>query len=166
MANTITGYIHHIGLTEAIPYRDKVFYKRELVLDASHYDRFTGNKFENYPKMELANNNCSLLDQFKVGDLVTVSFVLAGRKVEKDGQTSYFTNINAYKVEPFVRQGQNQPPQQPQTAAPSQSPTQQVQAPPAAPNDPYSASQQPFPPAVNENGDPFDPKKGDDDLPF
>lgn len=166
MANTITGYIHYIGPTEAIPYRDKVFYKRELVLDASHYDRFSGAKFENYPKMELTNNNCSVIDQFKVGDLVTVSFALAGRKVEKDGQISYYTNINAYKVEYFARQAQNQPSQAFQMAAPPQSPTPQMQAPQMAQNDPYSGNSQTFPPAVDENGSPLGQGKSEDDLPF
>lgn len=150
MANTITGKILVIGQTEAIPYQDKTFYKRELVLDASRFDQYSGQKFENYPKFEFTGNNCSSLDQFKIGQVVTVSFVLSGRRVEKNGQVSFFTNVTGYKVEPYVRQNQPQQVAQPvQQAAPSYQPE----------------SAQPFPPAVDENGNPLG--TGDDgDLPF
>lgn len=166
MANTITGRILLIGQTEAIPYQDKVFYKRELVLDASRYDQYSGNKFENYPKFEMTGNNCSQLDQYHQGDLVTVSFVLSGRKVEKDGNVSYFTNVTAYKVEPYQRmaqQPQNYVPQTSQSPAPYQQATQQPQMAQQPQNAAPAASQQPFPPAVDENGNPIG---GEDDLPF
>ena len=108
MANTITGKVLLIGQTEAIPYQDKVFYKREWVLDASRFDQYSGQKFENYPKLEFVGNNCSQLDQFQIGQLVTVSFVLSGRKVEKDGNVNYFTNASGYNIEHYVRQNQPQ----------------------------------------------------------
>ena len=149
MANTITGKILVIGKTEAIPYQDKTFYKRELVLDASRFDQFSGKKFENYPKFEFTGNNCSSLDQFQIGQVVTVSFVLSGRRVEKNGQVSYFTNVTGYKVEPYVSKNQPQQVAQPvRQAAPSYQPE----------------AAQPFPPAVDENGNPLGGEDGD--LPF
>ena len=165
MANTITGRILLIGQTEAIPYQDKVFYKRELVLDASRYDQYSGNKFENYPKFVMTGNNCSQLDQYHQGDLVTVSFVLSGRKVEKDGNVSFFTNVTAYKVEPYQRvvQPQNNGIQPSQPTALYQPSAQQQQMAPQPQNVAPVAGQQPFPPAVDENGNPIG---GDDDLPF
>lgn len=42
MAFQISGIIQHIGNTESIPYQDKVFKKRELVLDCSYRNQFTG----------------------------------------------------------------------------------------------------------------------------
>lgn len=175
MANTITGIILIIGQTVAVPTNNQngqPFYKRELILDASRYDQFSGRKFENYPKFEFVGNNCTMLDQFQVGQAVTVSFVLSGRKVEKDGQVNYFTNITGYKVELYQRQ-------QPQQAAPYQGQTQpayQGQAQPAyqpqQPSNPFPATAptgapapQPFPPAVDEDGNPLGTGE-DGDLPF
>lgn len=155
MANTITGKILVIGQTEAIPYQDKTFYKRELVLDASRFDQYSGQKFENYPKFEFTGNNCSSLDQFQIGHVVTVSFVLSGRRVVKNGQVSFFTNVTGYKVEPYVRQNQSQQVAQPQQVA---KPVQQA----ASSYQPEAA--QPFPPAVDENVNPLGSDDGD--LPF
>ena len=116
MANTITGIILFIGQTVAVPTNNQngqPFYKRELVLDASRIEQFTQRRFENYPKFEFVGNNCAILDQFQVGQIVTVSFVLSGRKIEKNGQVSYFTNVTGYKVELYQRQPQMvQQPQQ------------------------------------------------------
>lgn len=118
MANTISGKIMVIGQIESIPYQGNVFNKRELVLDASHYDPMTGDKFENYPRLEFTGKHVNDLDGFQVGQLVTVSFALSGRRNEKNGIVSYFTNIQGYKVEPFQRAARPQQPQQ-QVAAPA-----------------------------------------------
>lgn len=155
MANTITGRILLIGEVENIHYQDKVFSKREVVLDCSRFDTMTGEKMENYPKFEFTGKHVDDLNNYQVGQFVTVSFVLSGRKVEKDGKTSYFTNITAFKIEPYQRYNssaqQAQPAQAytpPQTAAQSR---QHVASPQPAP----------FPPNVDEQGNP-----AKDDLPF
>ena len=173
MANTITGIILVIGQTEAIPVPNSpnAFYKRELVLDASRFDQFSGQKFENYPRLEFTNNNCAKLDQFQVGQLVTVSFTLSGRKTEKDGIVCYFTNVTGYDIALYQRQPQNV--QQPQQVYQGQQQYQAApqQAAPAQPANPFPATaptgqmaQQPFPPAVDENGNPIG--ENPDDLPF
>lgn len=139
MANTINGKILVIGQTENIPYRDKVFSKRELVLDATRFDAMTGQPFENYPKFEFVGRHVSDLDGFQVGQAVIVSFVLSGRKRQKDGMDIYITSVQGYKIEPLQRLadqpqqqqgGYSQPsvsqyPQQPQ--APAQQPVMQPQ---------------------------------------
>ena len=154
MANTITGIILFIGDTVAVQSQNgQPFNKRELVLDASRYEQFTGRKIENYPKLEFIGNKCSILDQFQVGQLVTVSFFLSGRKSEKNGYVNYFTNVTGYDVELYQRQPDAQ------QAANYQG--QAVQPQPATPTQPM-AGEQPFPPAVDENGNPI----GNDDLPF
>ena len=174
MANTITGFILQIGQTVAVPTRNgQPFQKRELLLDSSNYDRFTGQKIENYPLMEFTQNNCQKLDNFKPGDLVTVSFVLSGVKSEKDGQVRYFTHVKGYDIVPYQRQNQgqmqNQVHQGVQTAAHSQLPTQGQQMSQQGQNTAQTAAsgapaQQPFPPAVDENGNPINGNA--DDLPF
>ena len=40
-----------------------------------------------------------MLDEFSIDDTVKVSFNLRGRKWEKDGQVSYFTNLEAWRIE-------------------------------------------------------------------
>ena len=104
MANQISGKVLIIEDEVTIPTRSgNTFTKRQIVLDASHYDPMTGQKFENYPAFDFVGNRVSELDKFKVGDLVTISFALNGRPFEKDGKTTYFTSVNGYKVEPYQR---------------------------------------------------------------
>lgn len=173
MAFQISGIIQHIGNTESIPYQDKVFKKRELVLDCSYRNQFTGQiERANYPKFEFTGNHVDDLNGFNMGDIVTVSFSLNGSRSEKDGQVRYFTNVQGYKIEKYQsrynqQQGGNQTAQatngnQP---TPTQGACQSAQqaamesarnaAAPPAPN---------FPPAVDENGNPI--QGNNDDLPF
>lgn len=106
MAYTITGKILLIGSVESIPYQDKVFRKRELVLDASRFNSMTGEQYKNYPKLEVIGKHVDELSSFQVGQLVTVSFAISGRRIEKDGEVSYFTNLQAFKFELYQRHGQ------------------------------------------------------------
>ena len=102
MANQIIGRVFYIGDTNSIKSKDgsKTHYKRELVLDATRYDGLTGQRgYDNFPSIEFSGDNCQMLNQFKPGDIVTVSFELQGTKYEKDGQTRFFTRIRGYKVE-------------------------------------------------------------------
>lgn len=117
MANQIIGRVFQIGDTKEIKSKDgsKTYYRRELVLDATRFDGLTGQRgYDNFPSIEFNGDNCHLLDQLKMGDVVTVSFDLQGTKYEKDGQTRFFTSIRGYKVEPKqVYQPQYQQPTQP-----------------------------------------------------
>lgn len=116
MANQITGKIVVIGNTESIPSKDgsKTYNKREIVLDATKFDPYTGERgYENYPSFEFGGDKCSELDHFSAGEIVTISFDLQGTKYEKDGQTRFFTRIRGYKVE--RRHVQNTSTQTPQS---------------------------------------------------
>ena len=160
--------IIQIGQTYQVPTNNGTqFVKRELILDASTYDRYTGQKRENYVNMEFVQNNCTKLDQFQVGDLVTVSFVLVGRKHEKDGNVRYFTNVTGYDLVK-LRNEANQGAQGGQSPAPAQQPTQEAQSSQqgsfVSQTAPTGAPQQPFPPAVDENGNPIEGNA--DNLPF
>lgn len=88
MAFQISGIIQHIGNTESIPYQDKVFKKRELVLDCSYRNQFTGQiERANYPKFEFTGNHVDDLNDFNIGDIVTVSFSLNGSRSGKMGKS-------------------------------------------------------------------------------
>lgn len=171
MAFQISGIILHIGNTESIPYQDKVFKKRELVLDCSYRNQFTGQiERANYPKFEFTGNHVDDLNGFNMGDIVTVSFSLNGSRSEKDGQVRYFTNVQGYKIEKYQsRYNQQQGGNQPTQAVDGNQPTNsqgagQMSAQQAAMESARAASASNFPPAVDANGDPI--QGNNDDLPF
>lgn len=74
------------------------FQKREFVLEVKSTSA-TGYEFVDYIKFQATQDKCSLLDQVNADDTVKVSFNLRGRKWEKDGQISYFTNLEAWRIE-------------------------------------------------------------------
>ena len=137
MANTITGRIYKITPTESIATKKgTTFMKRQLVIDATRYDQYTGEKkFDNFPAFEVGGDElCKQLDGYHNNELVTVSFDLNGREVidKETSQTKYFTSIRAYKVERVQRrstdqqQGTQQPIAAPQNvAAATSAPTMQ-----------------------------------------
>lgn len=111
MANTITGKILRISPTVQIPSKDgsKTFPKREVVLDATRYDQYTGERgYDNFPAFEFGGEKCAELDSYQQGQVVTISFDLQGRRWEKDGEVKYITTVRGYKIEAW--RGQQQQP--------------------------------------------------------
>ena len=160
MANQISGKVLILENAVTIPTRTgNTFTKRQIVLDASHYDPMTGQKFENYPAFDFIGNRVNDLDSFNDGDLVTISFALNGRPFEKDGKTIYITSVTGYKIEPYQRQNNSY--QQTNGIQPN-TPTPSI---PQSSNGGQCVSQQnaaPFPPQVDESGS----TQKEDDLPF
>ncbi|TFH20490.1 MAG: DUF3127 domain-containing protein [Bacteroidia bacterium] len=74
------------------------FQKREFVLEIKSSSA-TGFEFVDFIKFQSTQDKCSMLDPFNIDDTVKVSFNLRGRKWEKDGQVSYFTNLEAWRIE-------------------------------------------------------------------
>ena len=147
MPNQITGRLVYIGQPQEIPSKSggNPFVKREFLLDATTHDPYTGERsqYENILPLEVSGDKCAELDQFRVGDVITVSFALQGREwTKQDGQVKRMVSIRCYKLE--ARRPAHQPAQ-----ATVQQPTYQPTPEP-----------QPFPPAVDANGNP------EDDLPF
>lgn len=153
MAFQITGKLELVGDTIARTPKNggQTFYRREFVLDCTRYNPDTGEPWENHPKFELAGNNCTLLDQFQIGQKVTVDFSLKGAKYPdpQTGEIKYFTSINAFRIALAEQQGKQQNWYQPATAPTNAQPAAQAQP--------------PFPPQVDANGVPVE---GNDDLPF
>ncbi len=91
----ITGRLHEKYETQVIS--DK-FRKREFILEIKE----TGNngfEFIEYIKFQLTQDRCMLIDSLTPGDELKVTFNLRGRKWEKDGTVTYFTNLEAWKIE-------------------------------------------------------------------
>lgn len=74
------------------------FKKREFVLELA--EEINGNIYTNYAKMQLVQNKCEIIDRYNTGDIVKVSFNIKGTRYEKDGKVNYFSNLDAWRVEP------------------------------------------------------------------
>ena len=129
----ITGNLQVIYDAQQI---SEKFKKREFVLEIQ------SGMYPEYPKFQLTQEKCHLLDTFEVGEMVKVCFNLRGRPYEKNGEKTYFTNIEAWRIEAT-------------TGAPS--------TPPTAPQPP-SAKPKPTPPPVRDV--PQQDAGVEDDLPF
>ncbi|MFA7683136.1 MAG: DUF3127 domain-containing protein [Candidatus Dojkabacteria bacterium] len=94
MKYEISGKIIEIYETQDIT---ASFKKREFVIE--HREETGEREFINYIKFQAIQERCQLLDSLNLNDRVKVSFSLKGRKWEKAGQVSYFTNLEAWKIE-------------------------------------------------------------------
>jgi hypothetical protein len=72
------------------------FKKREFVIEVENE---RNNDWNDFIKFELKQDRCSAIDGVAVGQKVKVSFNVRGRKWEKDGRVSYFTSLEAWRVE-------------------------------------------------------------------
>jgi hypothetical protein len=87
----LSGTIKLVKDTEVI--NDK-FRKREFVVteDSSQYPQVV--------LFELTQDKCELLDQFKAGQKVKVSFNIRGREwVNRQNETRYFVTLNAWRID-------------------------------------------------------------------
>jgi len=72
------------------------FRKRDFVLEVENERNPDWNDFI---KVQLTQDRCDLVENMDINDMVKVSFNLRGRKWENNGQTSYFTNLEGWRVE-------------------------------------------------------------------
>ena len=75
------------------------FKKREFVLELA--EEINGNIYTNFAKLQLVQTKTDIIDRFKEGDIVKVSFNIKGNSYvdKKDGMTKYITNLDAWRVE-------------------------------------------------------------------
>ena len=121
----------------------ETFRKREFVLEYSD-----NPQYPEYVKFECIQDRCDQLDNFSVGQDVTVSFNLKGRKwVDPQGTTKYFNSLQAWRIQPSSGNT---------TAAPAPENTATGTNPPASLAGSGSSSPDPM----------ISADEGDDDLPF
>jgi len=70
------------------------FKKREFVIEVKE------GMYSEFVKMQLVQDKTNLIEPFKVGDEINVSFNLKGRPYTRDGKTTYFTNLDAWRISP------------------------------------------------------------------
>ena len=128
MAYDVTGRLHEIFDEQQV---SEKFRKREFVLEVQD------GQYPQHIKFQLTQDKVSLVESFKMGDEVKVTFDLRGRGFNKNGQMLYFTNLEAWKIEPgsaanYGGGGGQQQQAAPRPAAQNQNPTLRAQ-PSAAP---------------------------------
>ncbi len=80
------------------------FRTREFVIEKA--DENNGRTFVDYIKFQCTQDRTSIVDRVNTGDEVKVYFNLKGNKWEKDGKTSYFTNLDAWRIEHLLKPSQ------------------------------------------------------------
>jgi hypothetical protein len=91
---SITGTLYDVAKVNNISDR---FRKREFVIVVE--DRGRDRSWTHYIKLQLENKDVLMIDQFKIGDEIEVTFDIRGSKGEKMGETLFFTNLKAWKIE-------------------------------------------------------------------
>ncbi|MFK7809520.1 MAG: DUF3127 domain-containing protein [Saprospiraceae bacterium] len=69
------------------------FKKREFVVEIED------GAYSQIVKFQLTQGNCDKLEPFNEGDQIKVTFSIRGREYTKEGRTSYFTNLDAWRLE-------------------------------------------------------------------
>ncbi len=101
--------------------RTATFKIREFVLEK--IDEVNGRSIFNYIKFQCTQDKIELLDKINAGDKITVSFNVRGSKWEKNGQVSYFNNLDAWKIEKDAGSATDVPTTNDKSAPPPESPS-------------------------------------------
>ena len=91
MAYDVTGRLIEIFDEQQI---SEKFRKREFVLEVQD------GQYPEQIKFQLVMDKTGLIDAYPVGSEVKISFNLRGRGYNKNGQMMYFTNLEAWRIEP------------------------------------------------------------------
>ncbi len=84
------------------------FRKREFIVEKS--ENQGGMEFTDYIKFQLTQDRCSLIDNFNLQDEIRVNFNVRGRRWVKDKNVSYFTNLEAWRIEKIAAAPEEPPP--------------------------------------------------------
>lgn len=99
--------------------RTETFRIREFVIEKT--DDIGGRSITNYIKFQCVQDKTSLPDRFSLGEEVKVYFNLKGSKRTKDGIDSYYTNLDAWRMEQIRLGGSTE--QAPPDFTPDQTPS-------------------------------------------
>jgi len=91
----LEGKLEKVFDTEQV---SEKFSKREFVVKTAN--QVGDSVYEDFIKFQATQDRCDMLDKYKEGSDVKVSFNLRGREWQnKEGETKYFTNLEAWRVE-------------------------------------------------------------------
>lgn len=80
--------------------RTETFKVREFAVEKS--EDINGRTIINYAKFQCVQDKTAIVDKVNIGDEIKVYFNIKGSKWEKDGKTSYFTNLDAWRIEQIL----------------------------------------------------------------
>lgn len=103
MSFEVTGKLINIEKTQNI---SDSFKKRDFVIEV---ENSSNSSWVDFIKFQLTQTRCDLIDPFTLNDEIIVSFNLRGRKWEKDGKVSYFTNLEAWRIQKSQEQKTDTP---------------------------------------------------------
>ena len=87
------------------------FRKREFIVEKT--ENQGGKEFTDHIKFQLTQDRCALIDNINIQDEIRVSFNIRGRRWVKDGNVSYFTNLEAWRIEKIAVAPEEPPPPPP-----------------------------------------------------
>lgn len=83
--------------------RTETFKVREFAVEKT--DEINGRTITNFIKFQSVQDKTTIIDRVNIGDEIKVYFNIKGTKWEKDGKTSYFTNLDAWRIEQLLQPG-------------------------------------------------------------
>ncbi len=83
--------------------RTETFKVREFVI--SKTEDINGKTITNFIKFQCVQDRTNIVDNINIGDEVKVYFNIKGTKWEKDGRISYFSNLDAWRIEQILHTG-------------------------------------------------------------
>ncbi len=105
MAFEISGKV--IEISPPVQVSEK-FRKREFIVESREVSG--DNSFVEYIKFQLIQDRCDIIDDSYLHEEVRVLFNIKGNRWEKEGRVSYFTNLDAWRIEKLSGGG-NIPPE-------------------------------------------------------
>lgn len=81
--------------------RTESFKTREFVVEKS--EDINGKIITNFIKFQCVQDRTGIVERVNIGDEIKVHFNIRGSKWEKDGRTSYFNNLDAWRIEQILK---------------------------------------------------------------
>ena len=85
--------------------KSATFKTREFAVEKT--EDIGGRTITNYVKFQIVQDKVSIIDRVNVGDEIKIYFNIKGTKWEKEGKVNYFTNLDAWRIEPLGQAGNN-----------------------------------------------------------
>ena len=83
--------------------RNETFKVREFVVEK--IEDINGRVISNFIKFQCVQDKTAIVDRVNVGDEIKVYFNIRGTRWEKDGKVSYFSNLDAWRIEQIMQPG-------------------------------------------------------------
>ncbi len=95
MSFEISGKVIEVGPVEQ---KGESFRKREFVIEVAEANS-SGREFIDYVKFQCIQDRTDIIDENYLNENIKVSFNIKGNKWERDGKVSYFTNLDAWRIQ-------------------------------------------------------------------